>query len=122
MAIDFPNSPSLNDEYTVDAKTWKWDGSAWRLAGGDAGISGSTALSVSDSAPSSPNEGDLWFDSTSAKTYVYYDSFWVEIGGEGAIGAQGVQGETGPQGEPGVAGPDPSYDTVQAVISMRVFN
>ncbi len=28
-AIDFPNSPTLNQVFTVDSKTWQWNGSAW---------------------------------------------------------------------------------------------
>jgi len=28
-AIDFPNSPSLNQEFTVGSKTWIWDGTSW---------------------------------------------------------------------------------------------
>lgn len=31
MAIDFPNSPSTNDTYTVGAKTWMYDGEKWLL-------------------------------------------------------------------------------------------
>jgi hypothetical protein len=29
-AIDFPNSPSVNDTFTVGSVTWKWDGSVWQ--------------------------------------------------------------------------------------------
>ena len=29
MAIDFPNSPTLNQTYTVDSKTWQYDGEKW---------------------------------------------------------------------------------------------
>jgi len=35
---------------------------------------------VSPSAPTSPVEGTLWFDSDSAQTFIHYDSQWVEIG------------------------------------------
>jgi hypothetical protein len=28
-AIDFPNTPSLNQEFTVGSKTWIWDGTSW---------------------------------------------------------------------------------------------
>jgi hypothetical protein len=28
-AIDFPNSPSLNQEFSVGSKTWIWDGVSW---------------------------------------------------------------------------------------------
>jgi hypothetical protein len=41
----------------------------------------SSSVTVSDTAPTSPSNGDLWFDSTSAATFIRYDSTWVEIGG-----------------------------------------
>ena len=28
-ALSFPSNPTLNQTYTVDTKTWYWDGSAW---------------------------------------------------------------------------------------------
>src|SRR6056300_650713 len=31
MPLDFPASPSLNDEYTFGNKTWIWNGAAWKL-------------------------------------------------------------------------------------------
>ena len=41
------------------------------------------ALTVSDTAPSSPDAGDLWLDSTQAKLYTYYNdgdsSQWVSV-------------------------------------------
>lgn len=42
-----------------------------------AGVGGGS-ITVSDTAPSNPSEGDLWYNSTDGSTYVYYDSFWVE--------------------------------------------
>lgn len=31
MPIDFPASPTAGDYYSYDARTWKWDGTAWIL-------------------------------------------------------------------------------------------
>jgi hypothetical protein len=31
MAIDFPNSPSVGDTYTVNTRIYEWDGTAWAL-------------------------------------------------------------------------------------------
>lgn len=58
---------------------------------GPTGPTGPDRLSVSDSAPSSPNSGDLWFNSNQGRLFSYYDSTWVEISG-----AAGATGPTGP--------------------------
>ena len=34
MAIDFPNSPSVNDEFVAGGRTWKWTGTTWDLVAG----------------------------------------------------------------------------------------
>ena len=31
MAIDFPDTPAINDTHTVGNITWTWDGTAWRV-------------------------------------------------------------------------------------------
>ena len=30
-AIDFPNSPSVNDTHTVGDRVWKWNGTVWEV-------------------------------------------------------------------------------------------
>lgn len=32
MAIDFPNSPTIGQSFTVGNRTWIWDGTAWELS------------------------------------------------------------------------------------------
>ena len=72
------------------------------------GISGSggASVTVSTSAPSSPNAGDLWWDSDDADLLVYFNdgnsSQWVSTNA-GATGAQGSPG-TGAQGAQGAQG------------------
>lgn len=53
----------------------KWNGSLWVND-----PSGGSSLTVSDTAPVGPSTGDMWFESDTGATYVYYDSFWIEIG------------------------------------------
>jgi len=78
MAIDFPTSPSVNDAHTANGKTWVWNGVAWKLYGASTkGVS----LEISDSAPSQPVPGDMWFESDSGRTFTYYDGAWIELGG-----------------------------------------
>ena len=55
----------------------QYNGTNWVNSSLDSG----GPLTVSSSSPSTPAEGDLWFDSDTAQTFVYYDSAWVEIGG-----------------------------------------
>jgi hypothetical protein len=31
MPIDFPNSPTVNQEFTVDGNVWKWTGTTWDI-------------------------------------------------------------------------------------------
>lgn len=49
------------------------------------GGGGNASLTVSDTPPVGATEGDLWFESDTGKTFVYYDSFWVELGAGGSI-------------------------------------
>lgn len=67
----------------------KWNGTAWVP---DTIIGGAT---ISDSAPAAPSAGQLWFDSTVGKTFVYYDSHWIEVGGVGT-GARMVSSSSAP--------------------------
>jgi microcystin-dependent protein len=50
------------------------------------GAGGGSSVTVSDTPPSSPSQGDLWFESDTASTYVYYDSAWVEVGAAATAG------------------------------------
>jgi len=36
MPLDFPNSPTNGDLYSVGTKTWQFDGTAWNLVQGSA--------------------------------------------------------------------------------------
>lgn len=86
-----PSTPTLRtgDLYfnTTDSTLYSYTGTAWAASGGGGG--GSSSITVSDTAPTSPGEGDLWFKSDVAQTFVYFDSFWIEIG----VGPQGPAGQ-----------------------------
>lgn len=71
-------------------------------ATGPTGPTGAKAtMTVSSTGPTGPSVGDQWFDSSTARHYVYYDGYWVEVG----LGAQGPSGPTGPSGSAGSTGP-----------------
>jgi len=94
--IWFNTSNGLTSVYYTDADTSQWIQIA---EGGLPGPTGPTGpdgnYTVSDTAPVSPEEGDAWFNSTEARLYVYYDSYWIEA-------SANLTGATGPTG-PGVS-------------------
>ena len=65
---------------TTNAKLFFRSGSTWNEVTGGGGGGGGGSLTVATTAPVSPSEGDLWYESDSGITFVYYDSYWVEIG------------------------------------------
>jgi hypothetical protein len=85
MPLDFPNSPTNGQIFTgAGGSTWTWDGSKWGPGGGTGGVV------VSDTAPSSPTSGELWWSSApgDGQMYLWYSdpnsSQWVvanHIGG-----------------------------------------
>jgi hypothetical protein len=52
-------------------------------------FSGGSSVTVSDTAPSTPSTGDLWYDSVNGAMFIRYDSTWVEVGGS-TIGSQTI--------------------------------
>lgn len=65
----------------------------------------SAGTTISDTPPTSPTAGQGWFNSTNGKTYIWYDSFWIEQDNLGPAGPTGPQGPQGPQGIQGIQGP-----------------
>lgn len=41
-AINFPDSPDVDDQFTANGKTWQWDGTTWKSVGTVQGPSGPT--------------------------------------------------------------------------------
>ena len=82
MALNFPNSPSNGD--TAHGFTYNSTKGVWE----------NQDATVSDTAPSSPRNGEFWFDSTTAKLYMRYEdgssNQWVTV--NGAAGADGADG------------------------------
>lgn len=59
-AIDFPDSPSVNDEFTSGDKTWIWNGSVWNTVTSALGYTGPTGADGADGAtgPTGPAGAD----------------------------------------------------------------
>lgn len=81
MAINFPPPPTIGEIYTdpASSRTWKWNGKAWEGIAGSLGAD----IEISDTAPTSPEVGDLWYDSIRGITYIYYfdggSNQWVTV-------------------------------------------
>ena len=71
-------------------------------------IGGAAIPNISESAPISPEEGALWFDTSLGKTFIYINdgsSFqWVQTNPTPSAGAKGQKGEIGPAGTDGADG------------------
>ena len=67
---------------------------SWATATG-----GGASVTTSDTAPSTPADGDLWYDSVGGRTYVYYDdgntSQWVDAAPQGGAGTTPTKIEVG---------------------------
>jgi hypothetical protein len=74
--MDFPDSPTPNQIFTIGNRSWVFINSRWKVLPAEVGAS----IEVSATPPSNPAQGDLWFDSSESATYVYYDNFWVQTG------------------------------------------
>jgi hypothetical protein len=96
------SSPSTNAGIEIERGTstnvlirWNETDDKWQFTNDgstyvDFGAGGAT---VSETAPSSPTAGQVWFESDTAQTFVYYDSQWIEIG---ASGMAAVVSDTAP--------------------------
>ena len=83
--LGFVNLDGLTDvDLTglVDGNSLVYDEATETWIPGEGGGGGS--ITVSSTAPSEPSQGDLWFDPTDGRTYVFYTDSdgnqWVEIG------------------------------------------
>lgn len=79
--IEVERGDSNNVQIRWNELTDKWqftnDGTTYKDLG-------SGGVTVSDTIPSSPAEGDMWYESDTGGLFAYYDSQWIEIGGSSA--------------------------------------
>ena len=97
MALNFPDSPSNGDTFTANGVVYTYNATQtlWKTSSGGGGSS----VTVSDTAPASPSDGDQWFDSTDGSLSVYYNdgssSQWISISGPaGTDGTDGTDSAT----------------------------
>ena len=82
IVIDRGSSASVDIRWNETADRWEAtnDGSNYHI------IAAGAVMYMSETPPASADAGDFWFETDSGITFVYYDSYWVQIGASG-IGA-----------------------------------
>ena len=87
MALNFNNSPSngtSENGFTYDSTQGVWNKDQLTTA---------QQTVVSDTAPTNPKGGDLWWNSTDLKLYIYYNDAdsgqWASVRTEGGVGPTG---------------------------------
>jgi hypothetical protein len=80
MAINFPDSPSDNDIYTVNGKRWIYSSGKWSIYGTTA-----PDATASDTEPTGVGDGHIWYRSDQSQTLIRYDNTWVEVGSAGGF-------------------------------------
>ena len=116
MALNFPDSPSNGDTTTLNGVSYTYDSTktVWVSTTGPI-----TTVAVSDTAPTTPTAGDMWFNSADLKLYIRYNdgatSQWIIAAPAGPAGADStVAGPAGAAGGDGRAG---IYTDMAALIA-----
>lgn len=134
MAINFPNSPSLNDVYSHGGYSWQWDGSSWESLGAQdfgtpgsnrdeftgTGVQNTFSLSVSALTEGSTlvfvdsvlQSNSAYTVNANSNTLVFSEApannstvIVYTIGSLGPTGPAGVAGPTGPAAGIGTGNP-----------------
>ena len=100
-AFNFPNSPSVNDTYTANGVSFKWNGEIWQRISASTGAQGSTGpTGAQGSTGSTGAQGATGSTGPTGPT-----GPTGAQGATGSAGAQGATGSTGPTGPTGTTGP-----------------
>lgn len=119
MAINFPDSPTLNEEFTVGDRVWFWNGTVWKAK--ETAILETGKYIVSETAPANPEEGDGWFDSVNTREFIYYDGFWVETSAA-AVGLPSNNYATEDYVDTAVAGVDLTGYATETYVGTQISN
>jgi hypothetical protein len=69
MAINFPDSPTSGDIYTVNGKKWQWNGTTWDVL---AAVGSTTSIADADS------DTKIVLEKTSDEDIIHFDVAGVE--------------------------------------------
>jgi hypothetical protein len=63
-AIDFPPSPSVNNEYPFGGRIWIFNGTGWEIKSTVLGTASTKNITTSTADPSGGIDGDIWIKYT----------------------------------------------------------
>jgi hypothetical protein len=79
MAIDFPATPAIGQQFVGGSATYQWDGTGWNI------VPQMGPMSMSDTPPPNPAIGQQWWRTSTGQLYVWYDDGnsqqWVQAAG-----------------------------------------
>ena len=84
---------------------------------GEKGIPGTANTTISPTAPPSPDQGEIWYDSTDGRIYIWYENAWVEAAP--ALASTIIENSIAPTG---VSDGSMYYDTIVGKIFVRYQN
>ena len=84
----------VNTAGLTNGSILKYDGTSW-IIGTDDASGGTSTTSISDTAPTSPSSGDLWWDSDNGSLKIYYSQAWVDASTvESSVGGSSISSIT----------------------------
>ncbi len=108
----------LNTGTATTNQVLSWSGSDYDWVAQSGG--GGASVTTSDSAPSSPSDGDLWYDTTTLRLYVYYNdgssSQWVKANPSGSGSGTSVAAQESAPSNPSSG--DLWWDTADLIMAV----
>jgi len=101
MPISLPDSPTDGQTVQIGTIIYTYDASAgvWNSNSAAGPTLTPATVTTSDTAPTNPNNGDMWFDSSVGKTFIWYDdgtsTQWVQMSPNTQTGPAGADGADG---------------------------
>ena len=99
MALSFPNSPTLNQTYTLGARSWIWNGTSWNI------VTTTSIVGYAGSYGYTGSTGDIGYTgSKGTDGIIGYNGSTGYTGSIGITGYVGSIGYTGSKGIDGIVG------------------
>jgi hypothetical protein len=89
MPIDFPDDPSVGEQFTAGGQTWVWTGSVWSA------YRGGPVVQYGNTAPENAVDGLIWFNTSNNTTNVYIDGEWIDTTNTTAVATTVVDDSDG---------------------------